>query len=88
MIPVSARTKIIATSTTAEVGTIATTAALFGLMAGGMGGRRRGFGLGGGMIEGAMLGTMMGGTGGGSTRKTYQLDENYNFPVVALKALT
>lgn len=85
---VSARTSIVATDATAEVGTIATTAALFGVM-GGMGGGRGGGGFGGGLAEGALLGSVMGGgMGGGGTRRTYELDENYNYPVVALKALT
>ena len=26
--------------------------------------------------------------GGGSVKKTYQMDENYNYPIVALKAMT
>jgi DNA-directed RNA polymerase subunit RPC12/RpoP len=88
IIPASARTSIVAADAAMQVGTIATTAALFGLM-GGMGGGRRSGAFGGGLLEGAMLGTMMGGGfGGGSPRKAFQLDENYNYPVVALKALT
>ncbi len=88
LVPVSARTSITAADTVATVGTIATEAALFGVMAGGMGGRRGGFG-GGGLMEGAMLGTMMGGAGGGmNMRKTFTLNENYDFPVVAIKAFT
>ena len=43
-------------------------------------------------MTGMVLGTMMGGgggiSGGQGNRKTVQLDNNYNFPVVALKALT
>ncbi len=86
--PVSARTSIVATNEAAEVGTIATTAALFGLMGGMGGGGGRG-NFGGGLLEGAMLGTVMGGgMGGGGPKKTYQMDQTYNFPVVALKALT
>ncbi|MEM3671459.1 MAG: zinc ribbon domain-containing protein [Thermoprotei archaeon] len=91
IIPTSARTNIIATDTAVEVGSVATTAALFGVMGGGWG--RRGPGFGGGMLEGAMLGGMMaGGMGGmgmgGGARKAYQLDQNYEYPVVALKDLT
>jgi len=86
IIPVSARTSIVAADAVAEVGSIATTAALFGLMAGGMGNRRGG--MGGAMMEGAVLGTVLGGGGGRNATKTVQLDNNYEFPVVALKALT
>ena len=31
---------------------------------------------------------MSGGMGRGGTKKTVQMNENYNFPIVALKALT
>ena len=93
VIAVSARTSIVASDVAMEAGSIATTAALFGVLAGGMGGGgggRRGGGFGGGgLLEGAMLGSMIGGgMGGGGVKKTYELDENYNYPVVALKALT
>ena len=90
LIPVSARTSVIAADAAAEVGSLATTAALVGVMGASMGGGRRG-GFGGGfgaapLLGGAMLGTAM--TGRGNRTKTYQLDNNYNFPIVALKALT
>lgn len=97
IIPVSARTSIIATDAAAEVGTIATTAALIGMMGGlgsqggfgrrGMGGE---FGM-GGLASGMLLGSMMGGgmgMGGDNMKKTYQLNENYNFPIVAIAAFT
>jgi len=88
VISVSARTSIVATDTTAQVGTIATEAALIGVL-GGLGGGRRGFGGGGGIAEGVVLGSVIGGgMGGGNMRRNYELDYNYNFPVVALKALT
>jgi len=95
VIPVSARTSIIATDVAAEAGSLATTAALIGVMGATMGGGRRGFagprgfggGFGGPLLTGAMVGTAMAG-GRGNPTKTYQLDNNYNFPVVALKALT
>jgi hypothetical protein len=117
IIPISARTSIIAVDEMQQVGQIATTVALIGVMGGmmgggggGFGGRRRSFdmasllgpanstsimtrGLRGGLFSGGFSGTMMygmgmgmGGMGGG--RKTYQLDQNYNFPVVAMKDLT
>jgi len=62
-------------------------------MAGGLGGgnRRGGFGGGGApLLEGALLGSMMNrGMGGGSgPRKAIQMNQNYNYPVVALKGLT
>jgi hypothetical protein len=85
VIPVSARTSIIATDAAAEAGSLATTAALIGVM-GAMGGGRRG-GFGGPLLTGALLGTTMAG-GRGNPTKTYQVDNNYNFPIVALKALT
>ena len=87
LVAASARTSLIATDMLAEGATVATTAALFGVMAGMGGGRRGGFG--GPLLTGAVLGSMMGGgMGGGGHRKAMQMDDNYNFPIVALKALT
>lgn len=84
IISVSAMTSVIASDTAAQVGTVAATAALFGAMAGGAGSRR-----GGGVVQGALLGSMMsGGLSGGGMKKSYQMSENHNYPVVALKALT
>ncbi len=112
IIPVSARTSIVAIDEMAEVGQAATTAALMGIVLGGMGGGGRGGGFGGGgrrrsfdmasllgsiggrrfgVLPGVLPRTMMYGMGmgmGGGARKTYQLDENYNFPVVAMNDLT
>jgi len=94
VIPVSARTSIVATDMAQEAGSLATTAALIGVMGamsgGGYGGRRGGgfgYGFGGPLLTGAMLGTTMAGPRGNPT-KAYELDNNYNFPIVALKALT
>lgn len=92
LIPVSARTSLVAVDMAAEAGSIATTAALAGIMGGAIGGGgRRGFG-GGGLVTGMVLGTMMsgGGFGGGGqgTRRAYQMNNDYNFPTVAMKALT
>lgn len=94
IIPVTARTNLVAIDVAAEVGNIATTAALFGVMGGAMGGgfgERRG-GMGMGMMDGMLMGSMMGGGGmmGGSanTKRAYTIDANYNCPVIALKALT
>src|SRR5216117_2976791 len=87
LVAASARTSLIATDMLAEGATVATTAALLGVMAGMGGGRRGGFG--GPLLTGAVLGSMMGGgMGGGGQRKAMQMDDNYNFPIVALKALT
>lgn len=93
IIPVSARTNLVATDIGAEVGNIATTAALFGVMGGAMGGgfgsRRGDFG--GGMMDGMLMGTMLGGggmMGSANTKKAYTLDASYDCPVIALKALT
>jgi hypothetical protein len=111
IIPVSARTTIVAVDEMQQIGQAATTAALMGIVLGGLGGgggfgggggRRRSFDLtsllgsaGGrrlGVLPGALPGTMMYGMGmgmgGGGARKTYQLDQNYNFPVVAMNDLT
>ena len=93
LVPVSARSTIVAMDMAATAGQIATTAALAGIMGAAMSGGRRGYGGGGGgLVTGMVLGTMMGGgggiSGGQGNKKTVQLDNNYNFPVVALKALT
>ncbi|MDE1726669.1 MAG: zinc ribbon domain-containing protein [Thaumarchaeota archaeon] len=94
IIPVAARTNLVATDIAAEVGSIATTAALFGVMGGAMGGggfgSRRG-GMGMGMMDGMLMGSMLGGggmMGSANTKKAYTIDANYNCPVIALKALT
>jgi zinc ribbon protein len=88
LVPVSARTSLVAIDMAAEAGSIATTAALAGIMGAGFGGGRRGGG--GGLVTGMMLGTMMGGGmgGGQGQRRAYQMDNTYNYPVIALKALT
>ena len=93
IIPVTARTNLVATDIAASVGSIATTAALFGVMGGAMGGgfgsRRGGFGP--GMMDGMLMGGMLGGGGmmnPANTKKAYTIDASYNCPVIALKALT
>ncbi|MDE1862366.1 MAG: zinc ribbon domain-containing protein [Thaumarchaeota archaeon] len=91
IIPVTARTNIVATDIGAEVGSIATTAALFGVMGGAMGGfDSRDSGFGGGMMDGVLMGSVLGGgmMGPANTKKAYTIDSNYNCPVIALKALT
>lgn len=108
IVSVSARTSITAVDETTQIAQAATTAALmgvvFGGMSGGFGGRRGGFG-GRRAFEGGFPATnpfsgilglkririMAFGMGmgmGGGMKKTEQMDENYNFPVIALKALT
>jgi len=104
VVSVSARTTIVAANVAAQMGQTATTAALMGVIlggmggggfGGGMGGRRRVFGGRGKLptLSGLFLPRwfMLYGMGmgyGGGMRKTEQMDANYNFPVVALKALT
>lgn len=87
LVPVSARTSLVAVDMAAEAGQIATTAALAGIMGGAVSGRRGG---GGGLMAGVLLGSMMGGGvgGGQGNKRAYQLDNDYNFPIIALKALT
>ena len=93
IIPVAARTNLVATDIAAEVGSIATTAALFGVMGGAMGGGgfgdRQG-GAGAGMMDGLLMGSVLGGgmMGPANTIKAFSMDENYNTPVIALKALS
>ncbi len=90
IVPVSARTQYTYVSEASEVGSIAGTAMLMGLMGGAMGGGRgRGMGMGIGMMDGAMMGgMMMGGMGGGrGNLRSNTLDQNYNYPVVAVKGL-
>jgi hypothetical protein len=86
IVSVSARTNVVASDVAVQVGEVATTAALFGVMGGAMGGRRGG--MAGPLLTGAVLGSMMGGGGRANAKKTYEMDNNYNFPIVALKALT
>jgi len=92
IIPATARTNLVATDVAATVGSIATTAALFGVMGGAMGGgfgsRRGGFGP--GMMDGMLMGGMLGGgmMNPANTKKAYTIDSSYNCPVIALKALT
>lgn len=94
IIPVTARTNLVATDVAAEVGSLATTAALMGVMGGAMGGGgfggRRGGGFGGGMMDGMLMGSMLGGgmMGTANAKKAYTIDSSYNCPVIALKALT
>ncbi len=92
IVPASARTKYTAVDTGAEMGKVAGTAVLAGLLGGALGGGRGVFGggYGGGMMGGMLMGgMMMGGMGGGGgSLRSYTLDKNYNYPVVAVKGLS
>ncbi len=88
LVAASARTNIVAEDMVAAAGGIATTAVLAGILGASMGGGRRGGGFGAGALDGMVLGTMMGGgMRGGGAKKAATIDNNYNYPVVALKAL-
>jgi len=87
IVSVSARTSVTASDVAVEAGQIATTAALFGLIGAGMGGGRGLGNISGPLAAGAVLGSMSGPSRGGS-KKTFEVDNNYNFPVVALKGMT
>jgi ribosomal protein L40E/DNA-directed RNA polymerase subunit RPC12/RpoP len=113
IVSISARTSITATDETAQIAQTASTAALMGVIFGGMGGGFGGGGRGGGFggggrrraFEGRFVTTNpfsgilglkririmafgMGMGRGGGMKKTEQMDANYYFPVIALKALT
>ncbi len=85
VVPVSARTSIVAADMASQVGTIATTAAIAGILGAAMsGGKGRG-GFAGPMAAGVLLGTS--GRQGGQL-KAFQANGIYQFPVVAMKALS
>jgi hypothetical protein len=107
IVPVSARTTIVATDMASEAGQVATTAALMVLLGGAMRGGRRfitrlpsfSIGLLGGVVgfgRGDFSIPRAGGGGlaalwapsQGSTQKSFDMANNYEFPVIALKALT
>lgn len=87
IISVSARTSILAVDTTAQIATVAATAAILGTAAGAGSHGRRG---GGSALDAAILGGVvagsMGRAGGAASTKAYQMSENHNYPVVALRA--
>jgi DNA-directed RNA polymerase subunit RPC12/RpoP len=90
VVPVTAKTNLIATDIAVEIGSIAATAAMAGMMGGAMGGGGRRGGYGGGMMGGMLLGGMMGGGGmmNNNATKAYTYDKSYNCPVIAVKSLT
>lgn len=89
IISVSARTKIVAVDTATQFATVAATAAILGTAAAGAGGHGR---RGGNPLDAAILGGVLaGGMGrgvGAAAVKAYQMNENHNYPVVALRAFT
>lgn len=90
IIPVTAKTNLIATDIAVEIGSIAATAAMAGMMGGALGGGSRRGGFGGGMMNGMLFGTMMGGGGmmNNNATKAYTFNDTYNCPVIAVKSLT
>jgi hypothetical protein len=91
IIPISAKTNLVATDIAVQVGSIAASAAMAGILGGALGGgfSRRGYG--GGMMSGMLFGTMMGGgntMGGNNALRAYTIDASYNCPVIAVKSLT
>lgn len=84
VIPVSARTSVVATDMASQVGSVAATAAVAGILGAAMsGGRGRG-GFAGPLAAGVLLGT----AGKQSNQaKAFQANSLYQFPVVAIKAL-
>lgn len=91
IIPVTAKTNLIATDLAVEVGSLAASAAMAGMMGGMMGGNSRRGGFGGGMMDGMLFGTMMGGggmMGSNNATKSYTVNESYDCSVIAVKSLT
>lgn len=86
VVTASARTSIVASNVAAEAGQIATTAALAAVMGAALGGRGRRGGFGGPLVTGTVLGTTLGASRS-NVKKATEFDNNYNFPIVALKAL-
>lgn len=87
IVSVSARTSIVAVDAAAQMANVAAAAAIAGAAAGasGRGGRGRSRPLDAFVLGGVMTGTM----GGRSPAvKAYQMSENHNYPVVALRAMT
>ncbi len=78
IVSASARTNIVATDIAVEAGKVAAAAAIAGLM----GGKRRGAAA--PVAAGAILGSSM---GGGGAKKSFDISDKYNFPIVALKHL-
>jgi predicted transcriptional regulator len=86
IISVSARTSIVAVDTTAQIATVAATAAILGTAAAGGGNRRGGRNAFDAAILGGVVAGSMGRGGAAANTKAYQMSENHNYPVVALRA--
>ena len=85
VIPVSARTSVVASDMVAQAGTVAATAAIAGILGAAMsGGKGRG-GFAGPVAAGVLLGTS---GRQGNQQKALQANNIYQFPVVATKALS
>lgn len=83
VIPVSARTSIVASDMATQAGNVAAAAAVAGILGAAMsGGRARG-GFAGPMAAGVLLGN----AGKQGTQRAFQANNLYQFPVVAMKAL-
>jgi DNA-directed RNA polymerase subunit RPC12/RpoP len=92
IISVSARSNVITVDAAAEAGQVATTVALLGVLSGGFGRRivnlRPGGLLRGFASRNLMMFGMGFGMGGGGMTREHELNNNYSYPIVALKALT
>ncbi len=86
LITVSARTTVVASDVPTEVSKVATAAVLAGVLGSVMSGRRQG-GFGAGALDGILIGTVLSGSNQGSQVKEYKMDNNYNYPVIAIKSL-
>ena len=84
IIPVSARTSIVASDVAAQVGTVATTVVIAGILGAAMSGGKEKGGFAGPVTAGVLLG---GGGRQGNQVKAFQANALYQFPVVAMKAL-
>lgn len=87
IVSVSARTSIVAVDATGQLATTVATAAILGSVAaaGGRGGRR------GSAMDAAILGGVVAGSmgrrgGRAANTRAYQMSENHNYPVVAVRA--
>lgn len=85
VVPVSARTSVVAGDVAAQAGSIATTAVIAGILGAAMSGGRGGRGFAGPAAAGVLLGSTM---NRGGQAKAFQANNLYQFPVVAMKALS
>lgn len=83
VVPVSARTSVVASDVAAQVGTIAASAAIAGILGAAMGGGKGRGGFAGPVAAGVFLGTAR----HSNQLKAFQANNLYQFPVVAIRAL-